>query len=143
MKKIIFVLLAIGLVACKKDNEVVPEYIEFTVTTSLDRNGIYPLDSTKLNFRGYKDSSIVVVAYTDSEGKAIVRLKKDTEYYYTATTRTFNGPHYYVYKGAWLRSSWESGGNQYYQKGWNVYFYDADWQNGTGATAGTSADPSI
>lgn len=145
MKKIIFILLVAGLVACKKDNEVIPDQIELSMTTILKSKGKEAvIDSTMLVFREISDTSIRVIAYTNAEGKATVYLKKNTEYSFSANSRTFDGPHYYYYKSVWLRSSWESDkGENYYQKGWPVVFYSDNWVDGAGATSTDIPDPTL
>lgn len=123
-----------------------PDQIEVNLSAYISRGGNNHSagDSTRFRFIESKDTSVVIIAYTDNSGKAKVALKKDTEYYFSANSRTFNGPHYYYNKSIWLRSSWTSGtGEDYYQKGWSVYFYEADWVNGNGSTYFSIADPSL
>lgn len=147
MKKLLFAsLLAVLLTGCKKDDTVVPDQIEINMSAyvSRDGNNYSAGDSTRLRFVESKDTSVVIIAYTDNSGKAKVTLKKDTEYYFSVNSRTYNGPHYYYKKSEWLRSSWASdNGENYYQKGWPIYFYEGDWVNGNGSTYFSVADPSL
>jgi len=135
-----------GLFSCKKNNDTIPDHIELSMSVYVSANGNnYPaLDSTRLRFVEYHDSSSVIVAYTDSDGKATVVLKRDTEYMFFASSRTYNGPYYYYTKGVWLRSSWTSSNKEkYYQVGWPVYFYPENKQEGTGSSLTTKPDPSL
>jgi hypothetical protein len=142
MKKLALILAVISLMACKKDNEVVPDTITFTVTTGIKLEGkvVDGVDSTQVIFKEVNDPNSVVIAYTNAQGSATVSLKKDTEYTYSANSRTYNGPHYYYKQPVWLRSSWTTDkGETYYQKGWNTTFYKEDRIEGYGSTSTTKA----
>jgi len=140
MKKLALLLIVAALVACKKDNEIVPDMITFTMSSDLklENKEIKGLDSTQIVFTEVTDANNVIVAYTDAQGNATISLKKDTEYSYSVNSRTYEGPHYYYKKPTWLRSSWTSGnGEVYYQKGWTVTFYKEDRVDDYGSTTTT------